>query len=334
MTDREETDRTAGVYFSANDAVLPWTSGFLNSFRHYNPNTRLLLIPFDDDCHHTLALAGRYRFETYRDPSFEALEMIGRLLELGHTPYGPHWFRRYAAFWGPLDRFAYLDARQIVLMCLDAFIDAPRRFDLDLVYYDVALNQVYAPGPMRTAFLREGFARGFLSGSWASRRGLFSLADFQDLTQRMLAVRDQLNPRNTDQAFINFCCDSRRVRIGKVSDLLDDVASSGWARQSGRAYEDAAGAWRLWDHGGNDHNKRMMLLHWAGQCRETMSQPHVFRRFGGRSRRLSLARILGWLRRSYIVRRVILGRPVLGRIVAPTSCPRPLGPPAKVDDAP
>jgi hypothetical protein len=329
----DQSDQTAGVYFSANDAVLPWTVAFLNSFRRYNPSTRLLLIPFDEHWHRTSALAGTYRFEVYRDPSFKALEAIGRSLELGYTSYGPHWFRRYAAFWGPLERFAYLDARQVVLMNVDAFIDATRRFDLDFVYYDTALDQVYAPGPLRTAFLRDGLARGFNSGRWASRRGLFSLDDFQDLTQRILAVRDEVNARNTDQAFINFCCDSRRVSMGKVSDLLGDMASSGWARQPGRAYEDAHGVWRLWDHGGSEHNKRLMLLHWAGQGLQTISQPHVFRRFGGRSRRLSPARVLGWLRRSYVVRRTILGCSLLGRIPAfASSLRRPLATAAKVDN--
>jgi hypothetical protein len=334
MTGVHHAGRDTGVYFSANDAVLTWTVCFLNSFRRYNPDTRLLLIPFDDRCDKTLALADQYGFETHRDPSFGALEAIGRLLELGHTPYGPSWFRRYAAFWGPLERFVYLDARQVVLMSLDALIHATRRFDLDFVYYDTALDQVYAPGPLRASFLSEGFARGFLSGCWSSRRGLFSLADFQELTQQMLAVREQLNPRNTDQAFINFCCDSRRMRMGKISDFLGDLASSGWARQPGRAYEDGDGAWRLWDHGGNDHNKRLMLLHWAGQGLQSMSQPHVFRHFGGRTRWLSVARILGCLRRSYVIRRVILGHAVLGRVhpfIA--SRLRPLASSVKVDNA-
>jgi hypothetical protein len=182
---------------------------------------------------------------------------------------------------------------------------------------------------VRTAFLREGFARGFLSRLWASRRGLFSLADLEDLTRQMLTVRDQLNPRNTDQAFINFCCDSRRVRMGRISDLIGDLAFSCWARQPGRVYEDANGVWRIWDHGGNDHNKRLMLLHWAGQGLQTTSQPHVLRRFGGRVHRFSLARLTSGLRRSYVFRRVIFGRSPLGRALPPI----PPTTPVQVDDA-
>jgi hypothetical protein len=107
------------------------------------------------------------------------------------------------------------------------------------------------------------------------------------------------------------------------------MAQSGWARQSGRAYENADGVWRIWDHGGNDHNKRLMLLHWAGQDLQTMSQPHVFRRFGGCAPPLSLARMAGWLRRSYLVRNVILGAGRRGR----PSASAPRASPITADDA-
>jgi hypothetical protein len=305
---------SSGVYFSANDAVLPWTIPFLNSFRAYNPLTRLIWIPFNDESDRLDRLATAYQFETFSDPSFPALEAIGRAMELGHASYGRFWFRRYAAFWGPLKRFLYLDARQVVLMNLDEFVSAPAVFGLDLVHYDTHLEQVYTSGPMRAAFLRDGLAHGFNSGRWASRRGLFTLSDFGILTEELLKLRDQLNPRNTDQAFINYCCDARRVRMAKINELLGDIISSGWARQTGRPYLDEHAVWRLWDHGGNDHKKRILLLHWAGQDLNTMDQPQIFRRFGGsRSTGLLLRRLTSRLKRSYNVRlaaKKLTGRPM------------------------
>jgi hypothetical protein len=117
---------------------------------------------------------------------------------------------------------------------------------------------------MRLRFLRSWGAKGFMSGSWASRSGLFTPDEFSKLTEEMLIVRDQLNPRNTDQAFINYCCDARRLRTARLSELIGDLCASGWARHRGHLYRDRNGIWRLWDYGGLDHGKRMMAVHWAG----------------------------------------------------------------------
>ena len=274
---------TLGIVFSANDVVLPWTLPFLVSLREYNPDIPLALIPFDEEIDKTAALMERFGFSVFEDDSFGRLEAIGARLELGHSSYGPFWFRRYAAFWGPFERFLYLDARQVVLADLAPFATATSTFGIDLAYYDTVLDQVYEPGLLRTRFLLEGGARGFNSGRWASRRGLFTLDDFERLVDEQIVVRDQLNPRNTDQAFINFACDSRKVGMAKISDLLGDTVSSGWARQPGQPYQDADGIWRLWDHGGTEHKKRLLLMHWAGySVGDRMPNARLLKRFGGR----------------------------------------------------
>jgi hypothetical protein len=253
-----------GVYFSANDAVLPWVMAFVRSLRAQDVDLRLILIPFDENCEALLQFCREQAIEVYDDlEGFKRLEAIGAALELGHSAYGPYWFRRYAAFWGPLDKFIYLDARQLVLGTLEPFFDGLAQ-GLDLVYYDVALNQVYEPGPVRTQFLLEGRARGFNSGRWASRKGLFSIEDFERYTQELLKVREQMNPRNTDQFFINYCCDQKQVKYAQVADLDGGLCQIGWAGQRGEPYQDRAGVWRLWDYGGLDHRKQLMLLNWAG----------------------------------------------------------------------
>ena len=83
--------------------VYDWAIAFLNSYRTFNPDLRLILIPFNDQCDRLLKLQDTYNFEIYTDPSFERLEAIGKAFELGHTPTGPYWFRRYAAYWGACD---------------------------------------------------------------------------------------------------------------------------------------------------------------------------------------------------------------------------------------
>lgn len=124
------------------------------------------------------APCSRHAVGVYEHPeAFARLEAIGASLELGRTPHGPRWFRRYAAFCGeaPLADFIYLDARTLVLSDLTELIAAPRTCGFDVMFTDSEVGQVYEPGPLRTGFLRAGRGRGFNSGRWAGRRGQFAL---------------------------------------------------------------------------------------------------------------------------------------------------------------
>jgi hypothetical protein len=252
-----------GVYFSANDVVYDWTIAFLNSFRKFNPNLRLILIPFNQQCDRLLELQTKYNFEVFIDPSFDRLEAIGQAFELGYTPTGPYWFRRYAPFWGPLDRFMYLDARQVVLADLTPLITALDESSFDFLYYDCAIDQVYEPGAFRQQVLRQGKGRGFNSGRWAARKGLFSIDEFELLATEALKIRNQLNPRNTDQAFINYCCDMKPMVSGHFAEVIGGICQNGWARQPGHIYQKGDKFYR-WDYGGLDHKRQIILIHWAG----------------------------------------------------------------------
>ncbi len=272
-------DLKVGVYFSANDVVYDWTIAFLNSFRTFNPDLRLILIPFDDRCDRIFQLQSKYNFELYIDPTFDRLEAIGQAFELGHTPTGRYWFRRYAAFWGVLDRFLYLDARQVVLGDLTPFLTALDEFDFDFLYYDCAINQVYEPGKFRQRLLRQGKGRGFNSGRWAARKGLFSIEGFERLAADALQIREQLNPRNTDQAFINYCCDLTPLRCGHFAEVIGGICQNSWARQPGKIYKSEE-VYRLWDYGGLDHKKQVILVNWSGsKLSATIPHRHLFDRY-------------------------------------------------------
>jgi len=272
-----------GVYFSASDQVLTWAIAFLNSFRRFNPDLPLYLIPFNESCDALIELAERYNFKIYRDSSFARLEKIGQDFELGHTDYGPYWFRRYASFWGPLDEFMYLDARQLILTDIAPLVTAPGRYGYDFMFYDCAIDQVYQNGPVRRSFLQKGMARGFNSGRWVSKKGVFSMEEFEQLARAALLVRHQLNPRNTDQAFINFCCDKKEIRYGHLAEVLGNFCQQGWAGQRGSVYEEN-GAYYLWDHGGLEHKKQFFLLHWGGiRLSPSMPERKLFLQFSDRT---------------------------------------------------
>ncbi|MBE8986218.1 hypothetical protein [Nostoc sp. LEGE 12450] len=271
--------KNIGVYFSANDAVYEWTIAFLNSFRTFNPDLRLILIPFNEQCDRLLKLSNTYNFEVYTDSSFSRLEAIGQAFELGYTPTGPYWFRRYASFWGPLDYFMYLDARQIVLADIKPFIEAIESLGFDFLHYDCAIDQVYEQGRFRQELLKQRRGRGFNSGRWASRKGLFSIEEFEQLAENALKIRNQLNPRNTDQAFINYCCDMKPLCYGHFGEVIGGICQNGWSRQSGNIFENS-GKYFLWNYGSLDHKKQVILLHWAGyQLNSLMPYRNLFDEF-------------------------------------------------------
>lgn len=257
--------KTKGVYFSANDQVYSWTFAFLRSFRAFNPELQLYLIPFDEACEKVKSLANTYNFKVYENPqAFTKLEELGESYELGHSPYGKYWFRRYAAFCGPLDYFMYLDARQLVLDDLSPLFEPLMQHELDFIYYDKALNQVYEPGVLRQNFLKQKGASGFNSGRWIARKSLFTLDELLKLGYESLHFRDQLNPRNTDQAFINYCIDSKpEIKTAHIAEYFGNYLQQGWAGQRGKIYK-KDNAFYLWDYGGLDHKKKVLLLHWAG----------------------------------------------------------------------
>lgn len=253
-----------GVYFSANDSVYHWTLAFLRSFREFNPKLTLYLIPFDDNCETIKSLSQEFNFKIYEDSSFEALENLGDAFELGHTNYGKYWFRRYAAFWGPLDVFMYLDCRQLILTDLNLVLDILVNDSVDFVYYDLAIDQVYEPGELRQQFLLQKEGRGFNSGRWASKKAVFSEDKLLQLGYEALNYRNQLNPRNTDQAFINYCIDkSPKLKTVHLKEYLGSYMQQGWAGQRGKLYKQH-NKFYWWDYGGLEHKKEVVLLHWAG----------------------------------------------------------------------
>lgn len=287
-----------GVYFSANDRVYNWTLAFLKSFRIYNPDLELWWIPFNELSGRIAALSSEYNFKTFQDPSFPDLEKLGEAYELGHTTYGKYWFRRYAAFWGPLDYFIYLDARQLVLSNLQLVLEPLVQNKMDFLYYDLAIDQVYQPGNLRQQLLLERAGRGFLSGIWAGRKGLFQKEEMIALGYESIKKRDQLNPRNTDQAFINYCIDHKiDMKTAQMAEYLGGYVHQSWAGQRGRVYK-KGNEYYLWDYGGLDHKKRIMLLHWAGYAWEdSIPQPGILNFFSKPSLMTRIRRFIHYLKR-------------------------------------
>jgi hypothetical protein len=106
-----------GVYFLANDAVLDIAIAFLNSFRLYNPDIPLCLIPFNDSYTRLEELRDEYEFCIYKDDEVLAeCDAISARFHNGHV-FGH--YRKLALWEGPFDDFIYIDVDTVVLKSIE-----------------------------------------------------------------------------------------------------------------------------------------------------------------------------------------------------------------------
>ncbi|MCS4040854.1 hypothetical protein [Salinibacter ruber] len=284
-----------GAYVLANDEVYEWTVAFLESFRAHNPDLPLYLIPFDDRCDRIAGLTSKYKFKTFEHDSFDTLESIGEQLEIGVTPTGPHWFRRFASFWGPLDEFIYLDCRMVVLADVAPLVHALDIYDCDFLHFEGGLDQVYEPGPVRTRLVRDRCAQGFNSGRWVTKKDLFSREQMQNVATELVRHRDQMNRRNTDQFFLNYLVHTSDARYASVHDLLPEVSRLTWPRIPGTIYQEN-GNYKVWSYGRPEHETQAVLMHWAGISRKPgMERRWLFRHFWLRGKS-NMEKTMLWIR--------------------------------------
>lgn len=264
-----ETTTATGVFCLANDGVLPWFHPFVASLRMHEPDLPLLVIPYDDRLDAVRRLSHRFGFEIWDHPAMQRLDEVGSHF----TPTAParrHLFRKLAAFWGPLDRFLFLDTDIVVLASLKPMLAATERSPAQLVYADADLDTVYRRGVFRDEMVRHG-AVGWQSGVFISSRGLLTMDHVDAALRRALPVRHELTRWNGEQSFLNFITDLGEWHTQRLSDLDPALPCTVWARQpvvrEGSSVHPVV-------RGTVRHDVTLPLLHWAGD-RPGPLMPHA-----------------------------------------------------------
>lgn len=253
MTDpRSDTE---GVYLLANDAVLPWLRACAASLRHFNPDLRVVVIPFDNRTRAVRRLCDHYGFELWAGAKLEWLDDLARRSIGGAGP--DKLMRKLAALWGPLERFLYLDVDTVVLMDLAPIFAALSKSPATFLFahcddFGGNLDEVYRPGPWRQEFLATHGSHAGNVGMWAAPRGLFSAERVGELAEAARPFSDEFVW--TEQSFLNFCLDTTGTSTRNLHDFID--AQLVWA-----------GVSKLVESGGSirDPSGRPIgLVHWAG----------------------------------------------------------------------
>ncbi|MGB5974249.1 MAG: Npun_R2821/Npun_R2822 family protein [Nodosilinea sp.] len=254
---------TRGLYITANDKVLDHAIACLNSIRAYDSSIPVVLIPYDDDDQQVAEVLGRdYGVEVYPD-----MEFIQRLSENLHAIFGkgffarPNQFRKQACWFGPFDRFLYIDTDVVVFSAIAKVLECLDNYDF--ISYDYqhrgGIRNVFAPaiveqGVVTAAELNDIFNCGF----WSSKKGLISEQDLYDTFAECAAHPDyfDFSEKTSDQPIINY------VILKRIARRFNLVRQPGggpgsWAGSSHFVQQDM----ELIDP---NVNKPLDYLHWAG----------------------------------------------------------------------
>jgi hypothetical protein len=244
-----------GIYCLADDGVFEWFVAFAESLRAYS-DLPLLVIPYSDRIKKLSRLRDRYEFAIQRDQDLPRLEAIGRRIwpsEPGAAPM----FRRFAAFWGPFDRFLVLDSDIVMLTDPQRLLAAFERSRADVLCFDWNAEWAYEPGEL---FERFPDSRGVNAGALASSSGLFDIDELERRGDEAESLRDAF-VRTGDQPFLNYCLDAAGHSVAALPEVDEEFGTSwgGWTlgrTADGRPQIDAPRR--------PGHGRVPPMLHWAG----------------------------------------------------------------------
>ncbi|WP_035990423.1 Npun_R2821/Npun_R2822 family protein [Leptolyngbya sp. KIOST-1] len=252
-----------GIYITANDKVLDHAIACLNSIRAYDPSIPVMLIPYNDDYQQVAEVLGRdYGVEVYPD-----LEFIQRLSENLHAIFGegffarPNQFRKQACWFGPFDRFLYIDTDVVVFSAIAKVLDYLDSYDF--ISYDYqhrgGIRNVFAPAVLEQGvFTATELEDMFNCGFWGSKKGLVSEQDLYDTFAECAAHPDyfDFSEKTSDQPIINYLILKRVARrfnlVRQPGGGPGNWAGSPHFVQAGMTLVDP------------NVNKPLDYLHWAG----------------------------------------------------------------------
>lgn len=253
---------TRGIYIVANDNVIEQTIAFLKSFRHYDRDTPIVLIPFDDNYPQVLEVA-----KDFGVTRFEDLEFVENLCLKLHEIFGKDFFnnpnkqRKQACWFGPFDEFLYIDVDIVVFEKIADSLSYLDRFDFLCCDYQHlgGITNVFTPKVLEDGvFTEQDLDDVFNSGWWASKKGLFSVEDLYATFAECAQHPDyfDFSQKTTDQPIFNYLV---LKRIERRFNLVrrPGKAPGSWA---GSSHFQRRGD-RLFDP---KTDQFLQYLHWAG----------------------------------------------------------------------
>lgn len=281
-----------GIYCLANDSVSDWMVAFLASLRVAVPQLPVIVIPYDHRTRRLDELRRVHPFEFWPDPATLAmLDEVGRTVNPGFS----HTFRKLAAFWGPFDRFLFLDSDVIVSTGVEEALGELDSAHPAFFCGDVDMDQVLHPGPLRDEIAASGRVSGFNSGFFASTRDALRQECVVVDSTESETVRRWFVAGAQEQPFLNWSIWRNEVIVRPISQVVEDASTYTGARRR-PLRRSAEGTIRVFDRRSEDYGRRMLVVHWAGfRCTSRMPNRLLFLRY--RLGQTSITEQLGFLAR-------------------------------------
>lgn len=271
-----------GVYFLADDGVFDLVVTFLNSFRKYNPDIPLCLIPYNENTGRLRELQAAYRFFLY-----SRAEVLARCDEISarfHPRVVGH-YRKLACWEGDFDEFIYIDVDTVVLRDIDFVFPFLSSYEFITSHSNLPwlLEWVWKPsilGTGRLSIEQIGFAAN--TGFIASKKGALTVKGIGGRVESAAALSEHMALSCMEQPLLNYLIVTSGKRYTSLLVLANTKVPKGisfehWAGIRGP--EVVEGQLTI---GGE--RAPILLVHWAGEWQPRFADKIIF--FFQRSLRL------------------------------------------------
>lgn len=257
-----------GVYFIASDGVIENTIAFLNSFRQYNPEINLCLVPYNDSIDQICALQEEYHFSVWRDA--ELFSHCDRMSKEFHGEVYGH-YRKIAIWNGPFDEFIYIDTDTVVLRNIDFAFSYLENYEVVTSHSNIpsirkwvwkkSIDQVKELTQEQIQFAAN---TGFI----ASRAGNLSVAKALQMLPQALRLVKHMELSCMEQPFLNYLFVSTGMRYTSLSTLFrhtgdEKISLERWGGYPLKVEAD----WVV-----KPSFPPTLLVHWAGEWRRAATE--------------------------------------------------------------
>ncbi|MEM8613456.1 MAG: Npun_R2821/Npun_R2822 family protein [Cyanobacteria bacterium P01_H01_bin.105] len=252
----------SGVYIVANDRVFDQAIALLSSLRLQDQQTPVFMIPFNEDYQNVWQVLSRdFNVQLFPDLLFleKLTQDIANIFPRDFLKL-PNKMRKLAAWFGPLDKFIYIDTDILLFEPIQDTLSYLQKADFiccDFHHKGRGLSDVFSPLVREQSIFSETELQDvFNSGFWGSQNKAFTYETMLKLLGECAAHREyfDFSSGTTDQPIINYLVlkqIERRLNLTKVN-----VREPGsWGGSS---------HFREKKHILYDDNTRLRYLHWAG----------------------------------------------------------------------
>lgn len=254
----------SGLYITANDRVIGQAIALLKSIRLYDSEIPIVLIPYDENYHE----AFRVLSDSYGVQIYEGLDFIERLSENLQKIFGqeffarPNQFRKQACWFGPFEKFLYIDTDVVVFERISNQLAYLQDHDFICCDYQHkgGLRNVFSDKVLEeNVFSETELLDLFNGGFWGSKRGLLSESDLYETFAECAAHPEyfDFSEKTSDQPIINY------MILKRIANRFNIVRRPGQAPGSwaGSSHFQVLEDYRVFDP---KVDQPLQYLHWAG----------------------------------------------------------------------